>query len=880
MKKMMKFFGFIAVAVMSLTACQNEIDEQVNANNEGVTLEIVADMATRSTFGEKVDGAYPSTWTGDETVRFIANDKTIEGAQVETKPTEAGATTHFNVTFTGGTDIENGVIFALTPIGNFSAGIGGWGSHTIYSYTYLTVPTTQTPLANSVDEDAHILIAEHNYEGAFPTGTVGMSFKHALAYGKMKLTLPEGVEASQVILHFTQDVAGNNIRRYYEVKDTYAIGDYSHADKKDITLIPTNVVDGVYWFGILPTGVLEGDMEIEVVATNGDIYKKTIATADDLAFNKGQVSSFKVTMAACTPIEDVAIELPWSENFDSEDLSKYNIVNGSSDTKVYPDDTLAGGEAGEILIGKEGGSMSATFVSDGTAKTLNFWFKSNKGVVVLTSATEGVTITKLTNTGYTVALADGVETFKLTLENTSSDNARVDDIVLTEAAPTITSLTIEGQTITFTEGDEFVFGGTVKAVYENGVIEEITDYSVDSSTVNMATAGEYTVTVTYSGVSATYTINVASADVVTKTFDLSVTGTYANSSITWVENGVTIVQAQGKGTSAVNSSYTTSSTMRLYQGHTLTFSSSSNITKIEMVSKSTNYGKTATVNVGTLNNPKTSGCTITWTGSAKEIIITNGTGSGGSQLQTSKITITYEVSGEGGTDTPEAAEQTLSFSQTTASATVGQDFTEPTLSGAMTTVTYTSSNAAVATVDANTGAVTLVGAGETTITATAEETTEYKSATASYTLTVAAASTGGGDDSATTVTLDLTAQNYTKQQQLDGTTLTINGVSIAFAKGSAGTATQYYTTGTAVRIYNGAKMTVSAPSGKNITSIVITGQKNNTASTFTADTGTFDYAWDTASYKEGTWTGSSNSVVFTAGGTKHVRIQKVVVTFE
>lgn len=331
MKKMMKFFGFIAVAVMSLTACQNEIDEQVNANNEGVTLEIVADVATRSTFGEKVDGAYPSTWTGDETVRFIANDKSIEGAQVETKPTEAGATTHFNVTFTGGTDIEDGVIFALTPIGNFSAGIGGWGSHTIYGYTYLTVPTTQTPLANSVDEDAHILIAEHNYEGAFPTGTVGMSFKHALAYGKMKLTLPEGVEASQVILHFTQDVAGNNIRRYYEAKDPYAIGDYSDADKKDITLIPTNVVDGVYWFGILPTGVLEGDMEIEVVATNGNIYKKTIATADDLAFNKGEVSSFKVTMAAVDPVAyEYALISNISELTDGSEV----IIVGKTTTKT------------------------------------------------------------------------------------------------------------------------------------------------------------------------------------------------------------------------------------------------------------------------------------------------------------------------------------------------------------------------------------------------------------------------------------------------------------------------------------------------------------------------------------------------------------------
>lgn len=59
---------------------------------------------------------------------------------------------------------------------------------------------------------------------------------------------------------------------------------------------------------------------------------------------------------------------------------------------------------------------------------------------------------------------------------------------------------------------------------------------------------------------------------------------------------------------------------------------------------------------------------------------------------------------------------------------------EPT--GAKTTVTYRSTNEAVATVNETTGEVTVVGVGTTQIVASAEETTTYASAAASYTLVV------------------------------------------------------------------------------------------------------------------------------------------------
>lgn len=71
------------------------------------------------------------------------------------------------------------------------------------------------------------------------------------------------------------------------------------------------------------------------------------------------------------------------------------------------------------------------------------------------------------------------------------------------------------------------------------------------------------------------------------------------------------------------------------------------------------------------------------------------------------------------------------------SADLSEPFTAPTLTKATDAVaTYASSNPEVATVDATTGAVSLVAAGQTTITATTPETDTYAAGSASYTLTV------------------------------------------------------------------------------------------------------------------------------------------------
>lgn len=94
------------------------------------------------------------------------------------------------------------------------------------------------------------------------------------------------------------------------------------------------------------------------------------------------------------------------------------------------------------------------------------------------------------------------------------------------------------------------------------------------------------------------------------------------------------------------------------------------------------------------------------------------------------VTITVNTSGK------EAAG--LSFGEVTKfTADLGSTFTSPTLTKTTdAAATYTSSETSVATVDASTGDVTLVGAGTTTITATTPETDAYMAGSASYTLTV------------------------------------------------------------------------------------------------------------------------------------------------
>ncbi len=102
-----------------------------------------------------------------------------------------------------------------------------------------------------------------------------------------------------------------------------------------------------------------------------------------------------------------------------------------SGTKIYSAN-LAGGEAPELLVAKNGGSFSAKVPIDGIKGEVTLAYKTNRND--LTVEVEGATLGEKSRTGnddmYTVTIPDGTTEITVTFKMTSSSNARLDNIKL------------------------------------------------------------------------------------------------------------------------------------------------------------------------------------------------------------------------------------------------------------------------------------------------------------------------------------------------------------------------------------------------------------------------------------------------------------------
>lgn len=160
---------------------------------------------------------------------------------------------------------------------------------------------------------------------------------------------------------------------------------------------------------------------------------------------------------------------------------------------------------------------------------------------------------------------------------------------------------------------------------------------------------------------------------------------------------------------------------------------------------------------------------------------------------TSQVTDVYEVASASYDLVVTKFTPELSFPQTSYTIKMGDAFA-PKLEGLPEGVTpaYTSSNEEVATVDAATGEVKIVGVGTTTITVTSPETDIYEGATASYVLTVNRATSKE-------VTIDFSTFGYTNQEKV--TEVSQDGITMTLENGS-GYDPQWINDSKTLRFYN------------------------------------------------------------------------------
>ena len=243
---------------------------------------------------------------------------------------------------------------------------------------------------------------------------------------------------------------------------------------------------------------------------------------------------------------------------------------------------------------------------------------------------------------------------------------------------------------------------------------------------------------------------------------------------------------------------------------------------------------------------------------------------------TAKITATSQV-----TDVYEEAQASydlvvtkftpkLSFPQTSYTIEMGDAFA-PKLEGLPEDVTpaYTSSKEEVATVDAATGEVKIVGVGTTTITVTSPNTDIYEEATASYVLTVNRATSKE-------VTIDFLGYkngDEVKNEKVNGITMTFDA--------NGGISPKWYTTGNAVRLYAKNILTISSVSRIKSVEFIFSPDKETDKIKYITSENT---ALSAGVYnaKNNTWdlSGANEKVVTLKNtlSTGHFRIQKIIVT--
>ncbi len=262
---------------------------------------------------------------------------------------------------------------------------------------------------------------------------------------------------------------------------------------------------------------------------------------------------------------------------------------------------------------------------------------------------------------------------------------------ITVNSKTLQSITLSNKTTSYYVGDTFV-KPTVTANYDNGTSTDVTG-STTFSGYDLSTAGDYTVTASYGGKTATYDITVAASSSTTVNF---AGGTFEKSQITWktVDNHVTVIQNKGDGANDVSSSYISSP--RIYKGHYLSFTSDNGykIAKIELTYNGSYYGNSMTAGVaisGTTVTDNTSLVARTWatansgthvvssvsSSGLATIYIQNVASNSNVQLRLTSIKITYAA---------QASLVSISVTNPQTKYMVGDTFVKPTV-----TATYSDS---------------------------------------------------------------------------------------------------------------------------------------------------------------------------------------------
>ena len=940
MKRLFNIMMFVAVAAMGITACQNEPTE-INVSAKKVTIEVIGELdATRSSFGDMVvngtDKHFPSKWDGGEQVVFSLN----EAALVTAENTGTGSKATFSVELTEETPTTEGTIYAFSPKGNYSTGKGGFTSiNASYQDLYVVVPTEQNPSTTSVDPEAHLLAGKATYDNGLPS-SIKMTFEHAAAYGRMEIT-NFAEEITKVKITASAPLAGTSCFYYYAGEK---MGQLTNADETTITINNPAADNKVFWFGCAPADLSEGTLEVKVYTADASYTKSIDLTGKTLSFVQGQVANFRVSMsgvakdvvdetsyALVTSLADIEDGLYIIAGYDSANDKYYALPNAAkttagriAGTQVTVTDNLVSGVGaedymwtftksgekftitnGEYYFDQSGSSNTSLKVTTNEAT----WSISTASVagcfkLVPDAAVTRMLLFRVVEDDYGNNLEFGAYAFS---NETNSDYSGIflfkygGTYKTALAAPVVTA-TAEGNTITVSWGA--VEGAANYTVSCDGLEDKTVDgTSVTYTELEYSTMYNFSVVANPTDTENNTASNPGTASATTEADPNAEAPTSGYKLITSMSEFTTgeyvIVGTNGTSNYAMPNQSTsgkpTATLVTIVDDVISTANASGFVWTITVTGTNcTIYNGSSYLGYSSSTNFATNNNAYNWAVSVVDNLFKIVPNSGTTRAilyRTTGVFAPYafsnvgneykyvslykKIENAGGGDEPDtpvqlAAPTNLSATATTNTATISWDAVANASSYNVTVGTTTKN---VTTTTATFDGLTPDATYNVRVVAVGDGVSYTNSEDATTTVKTLAES-GGGDVTTTTATITFSDLGYTgttNMWELSPAAIEIDAnTSVTFFKGTNANGCKYYVSGSAVRCYGGAYFTVS--STKTIVKIELVYGSSDGSNAITTDCGTFDSP---------TWTGSSNSVKFTIGGSSgNRRIAGVTVTYE
>lgn len=304
MKKFMKSLMLVAVAAMGLTACQNDINEQVNATKGEVTVTFIANSADATRTSVSIDADKNVTFAWDEEESFVVLES-IDGAA----PTQALSVDFENVdglaeisaTFEENFDGVEYNYVAVYPTTNWVA-----ETYTDLKKHKLIFKTQQTMAEGSYDPTADLMISKLLTLDIQPSNEAfEMEFQRLVAVGKMAVkNLPVVGEEKILSVEFTTGKTNLSGRAYVDLAEGKVTEHgYSGNGVKSVKVsceLAAAATNDIF-FTCMPATLAEGETYTIIVTTDKASYTKTgTIGAKALEFKAGDVTGFTANMEGVT----------------------------------------------------------------------------------------------------------------------------------------------------------------------------------------------------------------------------------------------------------------------------------------------------------------------------------------------------------------------------------------------------------------------------------------------------------------------------------------------------------------------------------------------------------------------------------------------------